>query len=480
MGKLYKKRAKFLHLVQKFIYDLERKEGMNETLNELSNTYYLDRQNDTESNARSYPRKFPIAIKKAKGSWLEDVEGNKYLDFLCGAGTLALGHNDDQVNQVMISMLTNEVPLHTLDLTTPAKDKFVHTLFSLLPEALQENARIQFCSPSGTDAVDAAIKLCKTATGRSSVIAFGGAYHGMGHGALALTGNLNAKQSVNGLMPDVHFFPYPYSYRCPFGLGGDAGIDAACAIFERTLKDPESGITKPAAVIIEPIQGEGGVIPAPVKFLQTVRRVTKELGIPMIVDEIQCGIGRSGKFFAFEYADIVPDVILCSKAIGGSQPMSVVVYHKELDIWEPGSHAGTFRGNQLAMGAGTVVMERVSDPAFLQEVSEKGNIIVERFQKLKKEVSIIGDIRGKGLMIGIEFVDPKGEIDSIGALPTSGIIAAKVQRECFNNRLIMEKGGRYGSVMRCLCALNVSREDINLMLDICENAIRKVDSDAKA
>lgn len=132
------------------------------------------------------------------------------------------------------------------------------------------------------------------------------------------------------------------------------------------------------------------------------------------------------------------------------------------------------------MGAGTVVMERVSDPAFLQEVSEKGNIIVERFQKLKKEVSIIGDIRGKGLMIGIEFVDPKGEIDSIGALPTSGIIAAKVQRECFNNRLIMEKGGRYGSVMRCLCALNVSREDINLMLDICENAIRKVDSDAKA
>ena len=449
-------------------------------MNESTNQFYLDRQNNTESNARSYPRKFPIAIKQAKGSFLIDVEGNKYLDFLCGAGTLALGHNDSEVNQVMVDMLTQDYPLHTLDLTTPVKDEFVHTLLSLLPEELKDHAKLQFCSPSGTDAVDAAIKLCKTATGRSSIIAFGGGYHGMGHGALALTGNLNAKNQVNGLMPDVHFFPYPYSYRCPFGLGGEAGVDAACAFFERSLKDPESGITKPAAVILEPIQGEGGVIPAPIKFLQTVRRVTKELGIPMIVDEIQCGIGRSGKFFAFEYADIVPDVILVSKAIGGSQPMSVVIYHKDLDAWQPGAHAGTFRGNQLAMAAGTVVMNRVSKPEFLAEVIEKGAMIDERMNALKKEVSIIGDIRSKGLMLGIEFVDPQGKKDQLGSLPHSGVIAAKVQKECFTNRLIMEKGGRYGSVMRCLCALNVTKDEIELMLDIAEKAIRKVDSDVKA
>jgi diaminobutyrate-2-oxoglutarate transaminase len=449
-------------------------------MNESTNQFYLDRQNNTESNARSYPRKFPIAIKQAKGSFLIDVEGNKYLDFLCGAGTLALGHNDSEVNQVMVDMLTQDYPLHTLDLTTPVKDEFVHTLLSLLPEELKDHAKLQFCSPSGTDAVDAAIKLCKTATGRSSIIAFGGGYHGMGHGALALTGNLNAKNQVNGLMPDVHFFPYPYSYRCPFGLGGEAGVDAACVFFERSLKDPESGITKPAAVILEPIQGEGGVIPAPIKFLQTVRRVTKELGIPMIVDEIQCGIGRSGKFFAFEYADIVPDVILVSKAIGGSQPMSVVIYHKDLDAWQPGAHAGTFRGNQLAMAAGTVVMNRVSKPEFLAEVIEKGAMIDERMNALKKEVSIIGDIRSKGLMLGIEFVDPLGQADQLGSLPHSGVIAAKVQKECFNNRLIMEKGGRYGSVMRCLCALNVTKDEIVLMLDIAEKAIRKVDADVKA
>ena len=446
---------------------------------EITNQYYITRQDSTESNARSYPRKFPFALAKAQGSWIEDVEGNKYLDFLCGAGTLALGHNDPEVNQAMVDMLTGNLPLHTLDLTTPVKDTFVHTLLNLLPGELKNNAKIQFCSPSGTDAVDAALKLCKTATGRSSIIAFNGAYHGMGHGALALTGNLHAKNKVNDLMPNVHFMPYPYSYRCPFGLGGDAGTDAACAYFERMLKDPECGITKPAAVILETIQGEGGVIPAPVKFIQTVRRVTKELDIPMIVDEIQCGIVRSVRFFAFEYADIVPDVILSSKAIGGSQPLSVVIYNKKLDVWEPGAHAGTFRGNQLAMRAGTVVMNRVSKPDFLDDVVKKGEIFAKRLEEIKSKVSIIGDVRGKGLMRGIEFVDPKSQSDSLGAKKASGEIAALVQKRCFENRLVMEKGGRNGAVMRCLCALNVTMEDLEKALDIIEKVIIEVDLEQK-
>ncbi len=444
-----------------------------------TNQYYIARQNSTESNARSYPRKFPFAIAKAKGSWVEDVEGNKYLDFLCGAGTLALGHNDPEVNQAMIDLINADAPLHTLDLTTPVKDEFVETLMSLLPQELQGNVKIQFCSPSGTDATDAALKLCKTATGRSTIIAFHGAYHGMGQGSLSVTGNLNAKGKVHSLLPDVHFFPYPYSYRCPFGIGGDAGTDAACEYFERMLKDPESGITKPAAVILEPIQGEGGVIPAPTKFLQTVRRVTKELDIPMIVDEIQCGIGRSGKFFAFEYADIVPDVILVSKAIGGSQPLSVVIYRKELDVWNPGAHAGTFRGNQLAMKAGTILIKRVSQPEFLADVIAKGTHLRDRILALKEQVSIIGDVRERGLMMGVEFDNPKGTPDKLGSLPPSGEIAADVQHRCFDNHLIMERGGRNGSVMRCLCALNVSHEDVDKMLAIFEKVVKEVDADAK-
>lgn len=447
--------------------------------NKSTNKFYTDRQNQYESSARSYPRKFPFALNKAKGVWLEDVEGNRYLDFLCGAGTLALGHNDDDINQSMIDLINSGAPLHTLDLTTPTKDKFVETIHQILPFGMAEDVKIQFCSPSGTDATDAAIKLCKSATGRSSVIAFSGAYHGMGHGAMALTGNCGAKNKVASLMPSVQFMPYPYSYRCPMGLGGEAGTKACISYFERVLKDPESGITKPAAVILEPIQGEGGVIPAPVEFLQAVRRVTSELDIPLICDEIQCGMGRSGKVFAFEYAGIKPDVILASKAIGGTQPMSVVIYNKKLDTWGPGAHAGTFRGNQLGMAAGTVVMKKISDPAFLEDVVAKGDKFLARMNALKEQCHIVGDVRGKGLMLGIEFVDPHGQKDLMGHPLPSGEICARIQNECFKHHLVMEKGGRHGSVMRCLTALNISDEDLEKGIQILEEVVRSVNEDYK-
>ena len=444
-----------------------------------TNQYFISRQSDYESSARSYPRKFPLAIAKAKGAVVEDVEGIRYIDFRNGAGTLALGHNDDEVNQAMVDLIQSGAPLHTLDLATPVKDRFVETLLSIIPEELASKAKIQFCSPSGTDATEAAIKLCKTATGRGSVIAFSGGYHGMGHGSMALTGNCNAKNHVQNIMPGVQFMPYPYSYRCPMGIGGKAGTKACIAYLERLLKDPESGVTKPAAIILEPIQGEGGVVPAPVEFLQAVRRITRELGIPMICDEIQCGMGRSGKVFAFEYADIVPDVILISKAIGGGQPLSVVVYDKALDLWGPGAHAGTFRGNQVGMAAGTVVMKRISDPEFLKEVVRKGEKMRSRFLKLKEEVSIIGDVRGKGLMLGVEFIDPNGPKDIMGNPEPGGEVALKVQRLCFDNKLIMEKGGRNGSVMRCLCPLTITDEQIDEAMNIFEKVVKEVDADVR-
>ncbi len=446
-------------------------------MNQNTNAYFIDRQGDFESSARSYPRKFPVALAKAKGSWVEDVEGNRYIDFLNGAGSMALGHNDDEINQAMIELIQSGAPLHTLDLMTPAKERFVEALFSILPGELKENAKVQFCSPSGNDATEAAIKLCKTATGRSNIIAFSGGYHGMSHGAMALMGNNSPKSRVLNIMPGVQFMPYPYSYRCPMGLGGEAGTKACIAYLERLLKDPESGVTRPAAIIMEPIQGEGGVIPAPVEFLQEVRRITKELDIPMICDEIQCGMGRSGKIFAFEHAGIVPDVILISKAVGGSQPMSVVVYNKKLDVWSPGAHAGTFRGNQLAMVAGTVVINRIKDPKFLAEVTRKGDYLMSRLLKLKDEVSIIGDVRGKGLMQGIEFIDPNGPKDIMGHPCPNGEIAARVQRLCFENKLIMEKGGREGSVMRCLCALNIPDDVLDTAISIFEKVVKEVDAD---
>ena len=446
-------------------------------MNQNTNKYFIERQEGYESSARSYPRKFPVAIMKAKGSWVEDIEGKRYLDFLNGAGTLALGHNDDEVSKAMIELIQSGASLHMLDLVTPMKDEFVQALFSIVPKELAEKAKVQFCSPSGSDATEAAIKLCKTATGRSSVIAFSGGYHGMSHGAMALTGNLNAKSKVPNIMPGVQFMPYPYSYRCPMGLGGEAGTKACINYFERLLKDPESGVIKPAAVILEAIQGEGGVIPAPVEFLQAVRRITKELDIPLICDEIQCGMGRSGKVFAFEHAGIVPDVILISKAVGGGQPMSVVVYDKKLDAWTAGAHAGTFRGNQLAMAAGKIVIERISQPGFLDEVTRKGNRMKEGLLKLQKDVSIIGDVRGTGLMLGIEFINPNGPKDIMGTPMPDGEITARVQRMCLENGLIMEKGGRFGSVMRCLCALTITDEEIDQALAIFSKVVKEVDAD---
>ncbi len=374
----------------------------------------------------------------------------------------------------MVGLIRSGAPLHMLDVQTPMKDEFVRTLLSILPEGLASRAKVQFCSPSGTDATDAAIKLCKIATGRGTVIAFSGGYHGMGHGPMALTGNLKAKSQVANIMPGVQFMPYPYPYRCPMGIGGEAGTRACINYFERLLKDPESGVPRPAAVILEAIQGEGGVVPAPAEFLQAVRRITKELGIPLICDEIQCGMGRSGKVFAVEHAGIVPDVILISKAIGGSQPMSVVVYDRDLDRWGPGAHSGTFRGNQLAMAAGTVVMRRVSDPGFLAGVTRKGGMM-DRLLRLQREVSIIGDVRGRGLMIGVEFIDPDGPKDLMGVPEPSDGIVALVQRRCFESGLIMERGGRNGSVMRCLCALNISDADIDTGMTIFEKVVRETD-----
>ncbi|MFP6819880.1 diaminobutyrate--2-oxoglutarate transaminase family protein, partial [Acinetobacter sp.] len=287
-----------------------------------TNEYYLTRQSQMESNVRSYPRKLPLAIAEAHGCWVTDVEGTKYLDCLAGAGTLALGHNHPAVIKSIQDTLASGLPLHTLDLTTPLKDAFTEALLAQLPGG-QEEYCLQFCGPSGADGTEAAIKLAKTYTGRNTVISFSGGYHGMTHGALAMTGNLSAKNAVNGLMPGVQFMPYPHEYRCPLGVGGEAGVDALTYYFENFIEDVESGVTKPAAVILEAIQGEGGVVTAPAKWLQKIREVTERHNIVLILDEVQAGFARSGKMFAFEHAGIEPDVVVMSKAVGGSLPLAV-------------------------------------------------------------------------------------------------------------------------------------------------------------
>jgi diaminobutyrate-2-oxoglutarate transaminase len=425
----------------------------------------ISRQKRQESNARTYAKKLALALRSAKGVYVEDMDGKTYIDCLAGAGTLALGHNHPEVVQAIRKALDDELPLHTLDITTPIKDEFTTELFASLPESMRSKAddwRVQFCSPAGTDGVEAAIKLAKIATGRHNVIAFHGAYHGMTHGALSLTGNLDAKGTVSGLMPGVSFMPYPYPYRCPFGIGDKDGLVAA-RYFENTLKDPESGISKPAAVILEAVQGEGGVIPAPIPWLREIRRVTEELGIPLILDEVQAGVGRTGWMYAFERAGIEPDIFILSKAIGGSLPLALIMYRQELDVWESGAHTGTFRGNQLAMAAGVKTLQIVNRPEFLAEVRRKGAMLRQKLAAAN--LPFVGEIRGEGLMTGIEIVDPFGRPDHLGARPHLPAFAAEIQQQALSNGLIVELGGRFGSVVRLLPPLVIDNETCDKVID---------------
>ncbi|WP_338567646.1 diaminobutyrate--2-oxoglutarate transaminase [Erwinia sp. E_sp_B01_3] len=435
-----------------------------------NNETYLARQAEFESNVRSYPRKLPFAIAKANGVWITDVENNSYLDCLAGAGTLALGHNHPDVLESIQSVITSGLPLHTLDLTTPLKDAFSEYLLSLLPGQGKEYC-LQFTGPSGADAVEAALKLAKKHTGRTSVISFSGGYHGMTHGALAVTGNLSPKEAVNGMMPEVQFMPYPHLYRCPMGIGGEAGVKAHSYYFENLINDVESGVRKPAAVILEAVQGEGGVNPAPAEWLQRIRKVTQEHGILLILDEVQAGFARSGKFFAFEHAGIEPDIIVMSKAVGGGLPLAVLGIKKQFDAWEPGHHTGTFRGNQLAMATGLTTLKHLKENNIADKVAEKGAWLTSQLVAMQKRFPVIGNVRGPGLMIGIEIVKPELPQDHMGCHPADGQLSALLQKKCFESGLILERGGRNGCVLRLLPSLLITQEEMAVFLDKFENAL---------
>ncbi|WP_438269555.1 diaminobutyrate--2-oxoglutarate transaminase [Pseudomonas indica] len=439
----------------------------------LDTTPVLQRQMAQESNARSYPRRIPLELKRARGVYVEDSRGQVYIDCLAGAGTLALGHNHPVIIEAIQRALSSEVPLHTLDLSTPIKDAFVQTLFDLLPGDFARNARIQFCGPSGADAVEAAIKLSRTATGQQTVLAFHGAYHGMTLGTLSLSGNLGPKKSLGGLLAGVQFLPYPYGYRCPFGLSGEQSIDASLHYIRHMLSDPESGITQPAAMILETVQGEGGVIPAPDRWLQGLHSITKEHGIPLILDEIQCGIGRTGDIFAFESSGITPDVLTLSKAIGGGLPLSVVVYQEELDQWQPGAHAGTFRGNQLAMAAGNATLRFIQQEQLTNHVRSVGSQLHRSLLGLQAEFDWIGDVRGRGLMLGMEIVNPTS-FDSLGRPAADGDRARKLQRACLERGLIVELGGRHGATVRFLPPLIISEAEVEHVGQILYEAAQAV------
>ncbi|MEU0272035.1 diaminobutyrate--2-oxoglutarate transaminase family protein [Streptomyces sp. NPDC006307] len=417
----------------------------------------LRRQSLRESAARTYARSLPIVPVRARGLTIEGADGRRYLDCLSGAGTLALGHNHPVVLEAIRKVIDSGAPLHVLDLATPVKDAFTTELFATLPRELAEDARIQFCGPAGTDAVEAALKLVRTATGRTGLLAFTGAYHGMTAAALDASGGATDVR--------VTRLPYPYDYRCPFGIGGERGAELSARWAENLLDDPKSGVPDPAGMILEPVQGEGGVIPAPDTWLRRMRQITADRSIPLIADEVQTGVGRTGAFWAVEHSGVVPDVMVMSKAIGGSLPLAVIVYKSALDVWQPGAHAGTFRGNQLAMAAGAATLTFVRENRLAERAATLGGRMLGRLQGLAATHPCVGDVRGRGLMLGVELVDPDADGPHDGAPPPAPALAAAVQRACLDRGLIVELGGRHSAVVRLLPPLTLTDEQAAAVLD---------------
>jgi len=408
----------------------------------------LDFQNANESSATSYSKGMPMALAKGKGATLEDVDGNIYIDMFGGAGVMALGHGHPDILKEAHAEIDNVT--HTLDIPTPTRQKMVTSLRKVLPKEL---TRIFFGGPTGSDAVEQALKLAKFNTGRYGIIAFEGAYHGMTGAALALTADSSHRDDLGPLTPGIQFIPYPYEYRNPFGCPDEKVQIQAAENLERVLSDSHSGYSKPAAVILESVQGEGGtIIPSPV-FLQRVREICDQHDVLMICDEIQAGIGRTGKMFAFEHAGIVPDIITMSKALGGlGFPISAIAYKEKLNTWPAGKTIGTFRGNMIAFAAGSAALEWMQDNEVIEHAAELGRKCMGPLKKLEEKSPIVGQVRGIGLMMAIEMVKDKQTRE-----PGSDL-AKKVRKYAHQRGVMIEVGGHHGNVARLLPPLIITED----------------------
>jgi diaminobutyrate-2-oxoglutarate transaminase len=405
-----------------------------------------------ESNARTYVRKFDKEFVSGLGTKLTDISGEEYIDCLACAGALPLGHNHKVFKTAIQEYIDSNLPQQMLDLMTPAKRDYILEVKKWFPKQMQDY-KIQFCSPSGSDAVEAALKLCRIAMGRQNVISFCGGYHGQTLGALLCMGNKKVKNVMKLTNMNNHVMPYPNKYHWfDKDISEEQMVKTSLMMIEQLFTDDESGVSLPAAIILECVQGEGGVVVAPINWVKGLRELCTKYDVLMIVDEVQSGWMRTGKPFAFNWSDIIPDVVVLSKAAGGGQPMAFITYDKKIDLWTSGSHTGTFRGNQLGMVTGKHVLEYMRTNDLENKVISNGEYLKSELIKIKdKYPHIISEIRGLGLMLGVQIID--------------GDLAEKIQKKLFeNHKIIIERGGREGSVIRFLTSLELQKDDINYII----------------
>jgi diaminobutyrate-2-oxoglutarate transaminase len=406
----------------------------------------LAEQARLESKARSYPRAVPIAMAQGRGATIRDADGNTFLDFFGGAGVINVGHSNPAV--LAAASEQQSALVHALDFPTETRMGLLRRLKAILPGRLGERVRFHLGGPTGSDAVEAALKLVRAHTSREGIIAFQGSYHGMTAGALSVTSDTGYDRPAAS---PVHFMPFPYCYRCPLSLKPDSCGLACVKLLENSLDDPHSGVPEPAGVIIEPIQGEGGTIVPPAGYLAEIRRITAERDVPLIFDEIQTGFARTGAMFACEHDGVTPDVMTLSKGLGGiGYPLSGIAYDERLDDWLPGAHIGTFRGHQVAMAAGSAAIDFMRQTDLAAHASRLGERALELLEAASRELPAIGEVRGRGLMIGIELVHDR---DTRQPWPE---LAARVRRVCCERGVIIEVGGHFSNVARFLPPLVIT------------------------
>ncbi|MFF2389455.1 diaminobutyrate--2-oxoglutarate transaminase [Agromyces sp. NPDC058104] len=421
----------------------------------MSDAANLDVFNRRESEVRGYVRSFPTVFDRATGSTLVGADGTEYLDFFAGAGVLNYGHNNPLFTRALIEYLERDGIIHGLDMATSAKQAFIEAFERHILEPRGLDHKLQFTGPTGANAVEAALKVARQATGRSTVVAFTNAFHGLSLGALAATGNSHYREAAGVSLGDIVRLPYD-------GYLGD-GVDTL-DLFEKMLGDPGSGLDLPAAVIVEAVQGEGGINVASVPWLQRLRAITAERGILLILDEIQAGVGRTGAFFAFEAAGIVPDLVTVSKSISGSGlPMSLVLLRPEVDVWKPGAHTGTFRGNNLAFVSARVALENYwADDAFVDAIARTSSVLAAELEEIAAANPALGlTVRGRGLMYGLVC---DGD-------PT---LAGRISKAAFARGLVIETSGAHDEVLKFLPALTIGEDELRRGLAIVRESLAAV------
>ncbi|MFA7441161.1 MAG: diaminobutyrate--2-oxoglutarate transaminase [Sphingomonadaceae bacterium] len=402
-----------------------------------------------ESRVRSYSRSMPRQFTRAEGVWMYDDHGGRYLDFLSGCSTLNYGHNHPVLKQALLEYIAADGIAHGLDLHTEAKADFLETFEKLILKPRDLEYRVMFTGPTGANAVEAALKLARKITGRQHVIAFTNGFHGMTLGALACTGNAGKRGGAGVPLNHVSHEPYD-GYFGPH-------VDTA-ELLDQRLSDPSSGLDKPAAILVETVQGEGGLNVASAKWLRRIATIAREHGALLIVDDIQAGCGRTGGFFSFEDAGIEPDIVTLAKSLSGmGLPFALTLFRPDLDQWKPGEHNGTFRGNNHAfVTAATALRHFWSDGQFAADVKRRGEFLGLRLEEIARKHGLT--TRGRGMMRGIDT--------------GCGDIAARVTGAAFDRGLIIETSGAHDEVVKVLAPLTIDDAILAEGLDIVADCVR--------